>query len=110
MAIADEMNFEAPLTSLVWITSFVSIGLTYLISYYIDSDAGRQMVAVVEAVDDHLVRNAGGSDDSGTGEGVYLDRVAAREGSGDLCGRRWSVAGHSVGIRGRKLLGVLAGH
>ncbi len=30
-----EMNFETPLTSLVWITSFVSIALTYLISYYI---------------------------------------------------------------------------
>ncbi|MCX5635504.1 MAG: sodium-translocating pyrophosphatase, partial [Planctomycetota bacterium] len=32
---ADEMNFEAPLISLVWITSFVSIGLTYLVSYLI---------------------------------------------------------------------------
>src|SRR5215469_11628294 len=29
---ADRMNFEAPLTSLVWITSFVSIALTYLVS------------------------------------------------------------------------------
>jgi K(+)-stimulated pyrophosphate-energized sodium pump len=29
---ADDMNFEAPLTSLVWITSFVSIALTYLVS------------------------------------------------------------------------------
>src|SRR6266566_2229659 len=29
---ADEMNYEAPLTSLVWITSFVSIALTYVIS------------------------------------------------------------------------------
>ncbi len=29
---AIEMNFEAPLTSLVWITSIVSIALTYLIS------------------------------------------------------------------------------
>jgi len=29
---ADEMNYEAPLTSLVWITSAVSIALTYLIS------------------------------------------------------------------------------
>jgi len=36
----DEMNFEAPLTSLVWITSFVSIGLTYLISYYIIPSLG----------------------------------------------------------------------
>jgi K(+)-stimulated pyrophosphate-energized sodium pump len=31
---ADEMNFEAPLTSLVWLTSLISIGLTYLVSYY----------------------------------------------------------------------------
>jgi len=29
---ADEMNYEAPLTSLVWITSVVSIGLTYVVS------------------------------------------------------------------------------
>jgi K(+)-stimulated pyrophosphate-energized sodium pump len=32
---ANEMNFEAPLTSLVWMTSIVSIALTYLISYFI---------------------------------------------------------------------------
>ena len=31
---AAEMNFEAPLTSLVWITSLVSIGLTFLVSYF----------------------------------------------------------------------------
>src|SRR3984885_6002343 len=31
---ADEMNFEAPLTSLVWLTSIISIGMTYAISYY----------------------------------------------------------------------------
>ncbi len=29
---ADHMNFEAPLTSLVWITSVVSIALTYVVS------------------------------------------------------------------------------
>jgi K(+)-stimulated pyrophosphate-energized sodium pump len=29
----DKMNFEAPLTSLVWLTSIVSIILTYVISY-----------------------------------------------------------------------------
>ena len=32
---AEEMNYEAPLTSLVWLTSIVSIGLTYLASYEI---------------------------------------------------------------------------
>ncbi|HEY6141294.1 MAG TPA: sodium-translocating pyrophosphatase [Thermoanaerobaculia bacterium] len=29
---ADRFNFEAPLTTLVWLTSIISIGLTYLIS------------------------------------------------------------------------------
>jgi len=37
---ADEMNFEAPLTSLVWITSLVSIVLTYIISYMIVPQLG----------------------------------------------------------------------
>jgi K(+)-stimulated pyrophosphate-energized sodium pump len=32
---ADEMNFEAPLTSLVWITSIISIVITYIVSYLI---------------------------------------------------------------------------
>ncbi len=32
---ADEMNFEAPLTSLVWLTSIISIVLTYIVSYVI---------------------------------------------------------------------------
>jgi K(+)-stimulated pyrophosphate-energized sodium pump len=30
---AAKMNFEAPLTTLVWLTSFVSVALTYLVSY-----------------------------------------------------------------------------
>ena len=37
---ADEMNFEHPLTSLVWITSLVSIALTYVISSLIVPDLG----------------------------------------------------------------------
>src|SRR4030095_11003978 len=31
---ADSMNFEAPLTSLVWITSIVSVVITFIISYH----------------------------------------------------------------------------
>ncbi|HSP61646.1 MAG TPA: sodium-translocating pyrophosphatase, partial [Pyrinomonadaceae bacterium] len=31
----DDMNFEAPLTSLVWLTSIVSIAATYIVSYLI---------------------------------------------------------------------------
>jgi K(+)-stimulated pyrophosphate-energized sodium pump len=30
---AAKMNFEKPLTNLVWLTSFVSVGMTYLASY-----------------------------------------------------------------------------
>ena len=37
---ADDMNFESPLTSLVWITSFVSIALTYLASWLIIPSLG----------------------------------------------------------------------
>jgi K(+)-stimulated pyrophosphate-energized sodium pump len=38
---ADEMNFETPLTTLVWLTSVVSIGLTFLVSYFIIPELGR---------------------------------------------------------------------
>jgi K(+)-stimulated pyrophosphate-energized sodium pump len=34
------MNFEAPLTSLVWVTSVVSVGLTYLASYLLIAPLG----------------------------------------------------------------------
>ncbi len=37
---AERMNFESPLTTLVWITSFVSVGLTYLVSYLLISGLG----------------------------------------------------------------------
>src|SRR5216110_3440921 len=36
----DKMNFEAPLTSLVWLTSFVSVALTYLVSYFLIPQLG----------------------------------------------------------------------
>ena len=37
---SDDMDFETPLTSLVWITSIVSIILTYIVSYFIIPDLG----------------------------------------------------------------------
>jgi K(+)-stimulated pyrophosphate-energized sodium pump len=38
---AAEMNFEAPLTSLVWITSVISVVLTYVVSYLIIPTLGN---------------------------------------------------------------------
>jgi K(+)-stimulated pyrophosphate-energized sodium pump len=37
---ADKMNFEAPLTFLVWLTSIVSVALTYVVSYLLIPDLG----------------------------------------------------------------------
>ncbi|MHB0947481.1 MAG: sodium-translocating pyrophosphatase [Gemmatimonadaceae bacterium] len=37
---ADSMNFEAPLTALVWITSILSVVLTYVSSYLLIPDLG----------------------------------------------------------------------
>src|SRR5438105_15433316 len=36
----DKMNFDSPLTSLVWLTSIVSVVLTYLVSYLLIADLG----------------------------------------------------------------------
>src|SRR6059036_281041 len=38
---AAKMNFEAPLTSLVWLTSIVSVVLTYIVSNLLISDLGQ---------------------------------------------------------------------
>jgi K(+)-stimulated pyrophosphate-energized sodium pump len=36
----DRMNFEAPLTMLVWLTSIVSVVITYIASYFLIADLG----------------------------------------------------------------------
>jgi K(+)-stimulated pyrophosphate-energized sodium pump len=37
---ADTMNFEHPLTTLVWLTSIVSVAITYLVSYLVIPELG----------------------------------------------------------------------
>jgi K(+)-stimulated pyrophosphate-energized sodium pump len=37
---ADTLNFEKPLTVLVWLTSFISIGLTFVVSYLLIPNLG----------------------------------------------------------------------
>ena len=46
-----KMNFEAPLTSLVWLTSIVSVVLTYVLSYLLIPTLGGNTDPVVAAVD-----------------------------------------------------------
>jgi len=85
---ADKMNYEAPLTSLVWITSFVSIALNLCRLQTDHSGNRRRCLAMVETWHDYLLRNAGGRDHSGTREGVYVDGIAARERGCDFGGKK----------------------
>src|ERR1700724_767768 len=39
-ATVDKMHFEAPLPSLVWLTSIVSVVITYVVSYFLIPDLG----------------------------------------------------------------------
>ena len=103
---ASKMNFEAPLTSLVWLTSIVSVVLTYIVSYRAHRGAWRRH-AVVEAVDDHHVRHARRRDHSRAGQGLHVGGVEPREGSRDLIAGGRSVAQHPVGSRGRQFQRLL---
>jgi len=44
---ADHMNFETPLTTLVWLTSIVSIIATYIVSYFIIPRLGEGVASMV---------------------------------------------------------------
>ena len=107
---ADQMNFEKPLTRLVWITSVVSVVLTYVVSYLIIPSLGRRHDAVVEARDDHFVRNACGRDHPGTRQGIHLDEFGTRQRSGHVFAGRRPLAQHPVGSGRGQLLRLLAGH
>jgi K(+)-stimulated pyrophosphate-energized sodium pump len=40
---AERMNFEVPLTTLVWLTSIVSVVVTYVVSYFLIGDLGSDL-------------------------------------------------------------------
>ena len=105
---SDEMDFEAPLTSLVWITSIVSIILTFIVSYMMIPDSRRRN-ALVEAGFHHLLRNPGGRDHPRTGQGLHFNQLGPRAGSRHIREGRRSFPGDPVGTRGRQFFGLLAG-
>ena len=70
------MNFEAPLTTLVWLTSIVSVVADLRRLLPADPGPGRRPVAVVEAVDDHHLRHARRRDHPRVGQGLHLDGLA----------------------------------
>jgi K(+)-stimulated pyrophosphate-energized sodium pump len=118
---ADKMDFEHPLTVLVWLTSIVSVALTYASSRTADRPGRRRRVqpgrratsaptSVVEAVGHHLVRHARRRDHPRDRQGLHLDPLGPRQGGrhGLAPGRR--VAQHPRRPHRRQLLGLLDGH
>ena len=107
---AQKMNFEAPLTRLVWLTSIISVVITYIVSYLLIPSIGGDRLALVEALDDHHVRHAGRRDHSRVRQDLHVDRVVPRQGSGHVVARRRGIAEHPVRPRRRQLQRLLAGH
>ena len=68
------MNFEAPLTQLVWLTSIVSVVLTYVVSYLAHPRPRRRPDALVEALHRHHLRHPGGRHHPRAGQGLHLGR------------------------------------
>ena len=103
------MNFEAPLTSLVWLTSIVSVVLTYVVSYLLIRDLGDGTLwwklstiitcgTLAGAIIPELVKVFTSTESAHVREVVT---VVAR-------GRR--VAEHPLRPRRRQLQRLLAGH
>ena len=102
------MNFEAPLTFLVWLTSIVSVVLTYVVSNVLISDLGDgtlwwKLATIITcgtlagAIIPELVKIFTSTESSHVREVV----TSSREGG--------AVAQHPVRPRGRQLQRVLAG-
>ncbi len=106
---ADVMNYETPLTTLVWLTSIVSVVFTYLVSKMIIPNLGDGTLwwklstvitcgTLAGAIIPELVK-------------VFTSTsIAAREGSRDVVEGRWRIAQHPVGTRRREFQRLLAGN
>ena len=52
---ADKMDFEHPLTVLVWLTSLISVALTFLISYFLIGPGAGHLMDITKAGNDYAV-------------------------------------------------------
>ena len=106
---ATKMNFEAPLTSLVWLTSIVSVVLTYVLSVPADSrrSAATRRCGGSSRRSSPAARSPAPSSPSSSRSSRRPTRPRAR--GGDLVARRRRVAQHPVRPRRRQLQRLLAG-
>ena len=83
-ATAPKMNFEAPLTRLVWLTSIISVAMTYIVSYLLIPNIGGDPTLWWKLSTIITCGTLAGRDHPRAGEDLHLGRVAPRQGSGDL--------------------------
>ena len=107
---ADKIDFEAPLTTLVWLTSILSIALTYVVSSLMIPDLGGDTHSVVEARHHHQLRHAGRRADSRVRQGLHLHQFPPRARDRHQLARRRRFAQHSLRFRRRQLQRLLARH
>ena len=74
----DKMNYEAPLTRLVWLTSIVSVALTYVASYLLIPDLGGDTTLWWKLSTIITCGTLAGAIIPGARQGLHLDRVGAR--------------------------------
>ena len=107
---AQKMNFEAPLTRLVWLTSIVSVVVTYVVSYLLIPNIGGDPSLWWKLSTIITCGTLAGRDHPGAREDLHLRRVGARQGSRHVVARRRRVAEHPVRPRRRQLQRLLARH
>ena len=106
---AQKMNFEAPLTFLVWLTSLISVGITYACFVFPDRGSGRRQF-VVEAFHRDYLRHSCRRDYSRTGKSFHIHGIPARARSCGFGTRGWSLLRYSIGICRREFQRVLVGN
>ena len=106
---AAKFNFEHPLTSLVWITSFVSIAVTFLVSWLLIPNLGGDDSLWWKLSIDHHLRHAGRRDHPGSGEGLHVGPFPPRPRDRQLVARRRRVAEHPLRPYRRQFQRLLAG-
>ena len=106
---SDHMNFEAPLTSLVWLTSIVSIILTFVVSKLMIPDLGGDATLWWKLASIISCGTLAGAIIPELVKVFTLMSSSHVKRNRDVLGRRRPVAQHSLRLGGRQLLRLLAG-
>ena len=105
---APTMNFEAPLTRLVWLTSIISVIITYIVSYLLIPNIGGDPTLWWKLSTVITCGTLAGAIIPGDGEDLHVGRLEPRAGSSDLVTRRRGLAEHPLRFRRGKLQQLLA--